>query len=69
MANQVSAVDDILSEYHGLEAQLADPELHNDPKQARRVGKRFNELQPIIQTHAKLTQVRDDMEASREMAA
>ena len=67
MANQVSAVDDILSEYHGLEAQLADPELHNDPKQARRV--RFNELQPIIQTHAKLTQVRDDMEAAREMAA
>ena len=68
MANQVSAVDDILSEYHGLEAQLADPELHNDPKAARKVGKRFNELQPVIQTHKKLTEVQDDLEAAREMA-
>ena len=69
MANQVSAVDDILSEYHGLETQLADPELHNDAKQARRVGKRFNELQPVIQTHSKLIQAREDLEAAREMAA
>ena len=38
MANQVSAVDDILAEYQGLEAQLSDPELHNDPVQARKVG-------------------------------
>ena len=43
-----SVMDDILSEYQGLEAQLADPELHNDPKAARRVGKRFQELQPVI---------------------
>lgn len=68
MANQVSAVDDILSEYHGLEAQLADPDLHNDAKRARKVGKRFNELQPVIQTHAKLAQVKEDLEAAREMA-
>lgn len=69
MADQVTAVDDILSEYHGLEAQLADPELHNDAAAARRVGKRFNELQPIIQTHNRLTEVRDDREAALEMAS
>lgn len=68
MSDKVTAVDDVLSEYHGLEAQLADPDLHNDPARARKVGKRFNELQPIIQTHKRLTQVRDDMEAAREMA-
>lgn len=68
MANQVSAVDDILSEYHGLEAQLADPELHNDAARARKVGKRFNELQPVIQTHKRLEQVREDLEVAKEMA-
>ncbi|MFD5867368.1 peptide chain release factor 1 [Corynebacterium sp. NPDC060344] len=68
MSDKVTAVDDVLSEYHGLEAQLADPELHNDASRARKVGKRFNELQPIIQAHARLTQVREDMEAAREMA-
>ena len=69
MADKVTAVDDVLSEYHGLEQQLADPELHNDAARARKVGKRFNELQPIIQTHARLTEVRDDLEAAREMAS
>ncbi|HHU45260.1 MAG TPA: peptide chain release factor 1 [Actinomycetales bacterium] len=69
MADKVTAVDDVLSEYHGLEQQLADPDLHNDAARARKVGKRFNELQPIIQTHARLTEVRDDLEAAREMAS
>ena len=69
MSDKVTAVDDVLSEYHGLEAQLADPDLYNDAARARKVGKRFNELQPIIQAHARLTQVREDMEAAREMAA
>ena len=68
MANQVSAVDDILAEYQGLEAQLSDPELHNAPVQARKVGKRYSELQPIIKVHAELSQVREDLEAAQEMA-
>ena len=42
----------ILSEYHGLEAQLLTP-ICNDAARARKVGKRFNELQPIIQAHAR----------------
>ena len=68
MAQQVTAVDDVLAEYHGLEQQMADPELHNDQAAARRVGKRFSQLQPIIQCHRKLTQVTEDLEAAREMA-
>lgn len=68
MANQVSAVDDILAEYQGLEMQLSDPELHNDPTQARKVGKRYSELQPIVNVHKELTQVRDDLGAAKEMA-
>ncbi|NMB23759.1 MAG: peptide chain release factor 1 [Corynebacterium sp.] len=68
MAGNVSAVDDILAEYHGLEEQMADPALHNDAAAARRVGKRYSELQPIINAHRQLVQVRDDLEAAREMA-
>ncbi|WP_018023658.1 peptide chain release factor 1 [Corynebacterium ulceribovis] len=64
----VSIVDDYLAEYQGLEAQLADPDLHNDAKRARKVGKRFNELQPIVNTHKKLEQTRADLADAREMA-
>lgn len=69
MADSPSMVDDILAEYQGLEMQLSDPELHNDPAAARKVGKRFSELQPIIQTHERLTQAREDHEAAAEMAS
>lgn len=64
-----SAIDDILAEHAGLETQLSDPALHNDPAEARRVGKRFAELAPIMSTYTKLTTARDDLSAARELAA
>ena len=64
-----SAIDDILAEHSGLEQQLADPALHNDPSAARRAGKRFAELAPIMSAHTKLTAAQDDLEAARELAA
>ena len=41
-----SAIDDILAEHSGLEHQLADPALHNDPAAARRAGKLEADLGP-----------------------
>lgn len=64
-----NAIDDILAEYSGLELQLSDPALHNDPGAARRVGKRFAELAPIMSAHKKLTSTRDDLAAAEEFAA
>ncbi|MFW0784222.1 peptide chain release factor 1 [Gordonia sp. CPCC 206044] len=64
-----SAIDDILAEHAGLEAQLADPSLHDDPTAARRVGKRFAELAPIMSTYRRLEVARDDLAAARELAA
>lgn len=64
-----SAIDDILAEHAGLERQLSDPSLHDDPGAARRVGKRFAELAPVMATHAKLQAARDDLDAARELAA
>ena len=69
MSQSPSVIDDILAEYQGLEMELGDPELHNDTAAARKVGKRFYELQPIIQTHQKLEQAREDHEAASEMAS
>ena len=69
LAGSPAKVDDILSEYQGLEMQLSDPELHNDAAAARRVAKRFSELQPVIQTYNRLTQAREDHEAAAEMAS
>ncbi len=63
-----SVIDDVLAEYAGLETQLSDPTLHDDPSAARRVGKRFAELAPVMSTYTKLAAARDDLEAARELA-
>ena len=63
-----SSVDDVLSEYGGLEARLSDPALHEDPAAARRVGKRFAELTPVVRCHERLVAAREDLDAARELA-
>jgi peptide chain release factor 1 len=64
----MQAIDALLAEHAALERQLADPELHNNPADARRVGRRFAQLAPIVATHRKLESARDDLQTARELA-
>jgi peptide chain release factor 1 len=59
---------DLLGEYAELERRLADPALHADQANARRVGRRFAALAPIHKTASELDRVRADMQAARELA-
>ncbi|WIM72581.1 PCRF domain-containing protein [Corynebacterium suedekumii] len=68
MANTVSAVDDIVSEYQGIEAQMADPETAGDQTLFRKLSKRYAELQPIINVNNRLVQARADLADAQEMA-
>lgn len=68
MAGYVSAVDDIVSEYEGIEAQMADPETAGDQKLFRKLSKRYAELQPIIKINRELVSTREDLADAREMA-
>ena len=63
-----TAIDDLLAEHAGLQQQLADPALHADVTAARRVGKRFAELGPVVATHDELVGARTDLEAALELA-
>jgi peptide chain release factor 1 len=63
------AIDAIVSEHADLERQLSDPELHSDAGNARRVGRRFSQLAPIVATYRKLEAARGDLEAARELVA
>ncbi len=67
MARSMPAIDALLAEHAALEVQLADPELHNNPVEARKAGRRFAQLGPIVSNHRKLTSARGDLEAAREL--
>ncbi len=69
MTQSVHAIDALLDEHADLERQLADPELHSDPSRARKVGRRFAQLAPIVAASRKLQAARGDLEAAREFAA
>jgi peptide chain release factor 1 len=69
MTQSVHAIDAMVAEHAALERQLADPELHNNPGNARKAGRRFAQLAPIVATHRKLTSARDDLDTAREFAA
>jgi peptide chain release factor 1 len=59
----------LLDEYAELERRLADPAIHADQVEARRVGRRFAELSPIQKAATELNQARADLSAARELAA
>jgi peptide chain release factor 1 len=69
MTQSVQAIDALLAEHAELERRLADPELHSDPANARKVGRRFAQLAPIVAAHRKLESVRGDLDTAHELAA
>jgi peptide chain release factor 1 len=64
-----AAIEALLAEHGELEHRLADPQLHADQGAARRVGRRFAQLAPIVATYRKLEAARGDLSAARELAA
>jgi peptide chain release factor 1 len=66
---QTSRLDELLSEYSELEQRLADPEVHADQAHARKLGRRYAELTPVIRVMRELEQTRDDLTTARELAA
>ncbi|NED98115.1 peptide chain release factor 1 [Phytoactinopolyspora alkaliphila] len=57
------------SEYDELEQKLADPSVHADQGQARRLGRRYAELTAIVKTYREWLQTGEDRRAALELAA
>src|SRR5690606_6326374 len=62
-----SALQGLLDEYAELERQLADPAVHADAVRARKLGRRYAELKPIVTTCTELSSAQDDLAAAREL--
>lgn len=69
MTQPVQTIDVLLAEHAALESALSDPALHANPDEARKAGRRFARLAPIVATHRKLVSARADLDTARELAA
>jgi peptide chain release factor 1 len=63
-----SSLRGLLDEYAELEKQLADPAVHADQTRARKLGRRYAELSPVVKAIGELTSARDDLGAAQELA-
>jgi peptide chain release factor 1 len=63
------SVDAVLAEHAELELRLADPAVHADVAAARKLGRRYSEIGPIVALARELSAARADETAARELAA
>ena len=66
--DKAPVIQALLAEHADLERQLADPQLHANAGNARKVGRRFAQVAPIVATYRKLESTRGDLDAARELA-
>ena len=61
------AADGLRAEFAELERRLADPATHTDLALARKTGRRYAELIPIVKGLASYDRLSDDLAAAREL--
>jgi peptide chain release factor 1 len=61
-------LEELAAEYTALERDLADPAVHADPDRARKLGRRYGELGPIVHAYREWQHVSADEAAAHELA-
>ena len=68
MSEAFAAAEPLLAEHAQIEAQLADPAVHADAANARKLGRRYAELGQVAQAYTAWKAASDDADAARELA-
>lgn len=63
------AVEPLVAEHADLEVRLADPTVHADQALARKLGRRYAELRPIVETYRRWSSTGEDLQAALELGA
>ena len=64
----LESIDGLVAEHAKLQVELADSAIHTDPARAKKLNRRYAELNQIVSTHEALSAARDDLAAARELA-
>jgi peptide chain release factor 1 len=64
----VSQLSEILAEHRDVEQQLADPGVHADQDRARRLGRRYAQLSPVVAAAHELESARADLATALDLA-
>ena len=62
-------IQSLLDEHAELQRQLADPAVHAEQGKACKLGRRYAELNGIVEAHHRVHRLEEDLGAARELAA
>ena len=62
-------IQSLIDEHAELQRQLADPAVHAEQGRARKLGRRYAELNGIVEAHHRVHRLEEDLGAARELAA
>jgi len=62
------SVASLLTEHEELQQQLSDPAIHADAGRAKKVNRRYAELNQIVAAHSAWQSAEEDVAAARELA-
>ena len=65
----LDSIDQLVAEHGQLQQQLADPAVHQNPGLAKKLNRRYLELDRIVGAHHNLQSLMDDLEATKELAS
>ena len=68
MSERFASANELVNEYAELEAKMADPSIHADAGNARKLGRRYAQLGPVVAGFRKWKQSLDDLNAAKELA-
>ncbi|GGE67623.1 peptide chain release factor 1 [Nesterenkonia cremea] len=67
-AHMFDSVGTLLQEHQELQQQLADPDVHADQALAKKLGRRYAQLNGVVEAHKTWKQLTEDLEAAAELA-
>ncbi|WP_026818019.1 peptide chain release factor 1 [Arthrobacter castelli] len=62
------SVQTLLTEHADLQVQMSDPAVHADQAKAKKLGRRYSELNGIVEAYHRWHRLEEDLAAAREMA-
>ena len=66
--DRFASAHEMVREYAELEAAMADPSIHNDQANARKLGRRYAQLGPVVAGFKAWKSAEDDLLAAQELA-
>jgi peptide chain release factor 1 len=67
--DRFASAHEMVREYQELETKMADPSIHEDQGNARKLGRRYAQLGPVVAGFNAWKSAADDLEAAKEMVA